>query len=210
MCWDVSVINLKYPGISEVKAELGMDFDSTTIKQLCVQKEGDVNIVCFPSAAALLCFCKEFWIMTIVNKSSLFIDVWSMTLSEVKKNANIENVFSLIWEPTFKECESILDQLYNQTIELAVVDRYFQHYRVKENIVLESDLTALFNGINACHGKKPSSDWLHPAVHRIRIYWKLGCHQKPAQSLMNLLETLKLSEEDFKDVEMFTKEVNHQ
>ena len=193
------------PGLSQLTQELQKDFDNEKINKLCAMKQGKVEIFCFKSAGSLTWFAGGFH--TLSQKQDLFLIEWRKALhTAVGSNPGIalNDIYPQVWQPAFKQCETLLGQLHDQSMKLVDVDKRFKPYQGRN---LEQQLTDLFLGVNARHNKNPDGRWIHIVVCRMYAYWNLCRYRDAANAFLKLKETLKLDKGDFRDVEKLSNEV---
>ena len=111
-----------------------------------------------------------------------------------------------VWDPAFRNCQSLLNELCDRSMKLACVDRYFKRHKAN----LEMQLRNLHAGVNACLGETQDGAWIEGVVCRIRDYWQLCNYRKAATAFLKLKEVLNLQKEDFSDIEKLATEVRSQ
>ena len=116
----------------------------------------------------------------------------------------INDVGTSIWEPAFKKCQQLLEELHSGSMTLSNVDKHFHQYKGEQQR-LEKELKSLFHVVNECCEIDGNSSWIHQAVTRIAEYWGL-C--KAANTFLKLRDSLKLTKGDFVPVERIFNEVN--
>ena len=197
------------PGVADAEVELQKNYRSLNINTLCVREEsGAIRVMCFDKACPLLSFAKFYFVMTSRLISDLFRATWSATLNQARaKNPNlsIAHLHSEVWAPTFEQCQSLLEELYEQTITLGDVDRHFGKYR--ESGELKTQLQLLFHGVNECMHRKEGEKWIQRSVDKIVNYCQLCGYRDAANSFLELRDLLKLTKGDFRDVERISKKV---
>ena len=117
---------------------------------------------------------------------------------------DVQHLHSNVWTPAFQQCQSLLENLYEQTITLGDVDKHFGYDR---NGLL-GQLKLLFHGVNECSKKNLDDKWIEHSVEKILNYRQLCGYRDAANSFLKLKDLLKLSKGDFSDVERISKEVN--
>ncbi len=147
--------------------------------------------------------------MTHVHVSNLFVLSWKKQLSIATKklrNLTLEGIEEHVWQPTLLECQVLLEQLYTQKMDLAVVDAKFSDYNPEE---LTCQLKGLAKGVNTCAKLCDKNDlsWIDERVKRIRVYWDLCGYRETARTFLELRKALNLENGDFTDIEMLAKKV---
>ena len=197
-----------YLGLPELRQELNKDFSGTKINALCKRAEsGEVQLLCFQSAGSLNDFAEDFSTMTQTCASALFHQAWTTALGVAVKTStfNLADVYTSVWQPVFLQCQTMLEQLHNQSMKLVEVDKLFKRYRGSQ---LESQLMSLFEGINTCRKQhKNSGTFIKNAVQRMNEYWDLCKYQEAANMFLELRFALKLKG-DFRNVERLSTEVS--
>ena len=194
-------------GLDGVKQELEIDFSTTMIRTVCTREQsGKIQIRYFQSAEPLNTFAEMFYIMTHTYTSDVFRNVWNSVAAKVTRNSTITiaDVYPNIWQLAFFHCQTLLDQLHDQSMTLVDVDRYFKQY---QGLELESQLMNMFQGINACLRQKHSGAWIKSTARRIHDYWDLHSYQVAANTFLQLRSALHLTG-DFRNVERLSTEVS--
>lgn len=196
-------------GVTEVQRELKTNYDSTSINEACTRAGNKIVMTCLQSTSSLQQFTHLFWTMTETFNSIIFQSIWFETMKNAcHKNPSItiSDVFPHVWEPTFANCQQLLEQLQDRSMSLSDVDKYFHQFKGEG---LERELERLVRGIHTCCKQPKDTTWIHQAVKRIEKYWKLCGQREAAYSLLELRNTLKLTEGDFSVVERISSEVNN-
>ena len=146
--------------------------------------------------------------MTQKYASDLFVTGWKAAMkAAVRSNGGaaltLADIHSKVWEPAFRNCQSLLDKLYNRSMKLSRIDGYFKQHEHD----LETQLASLFAGVNACLGKAKSGAWIGGVVRRIHDYWQLCNYRKAASAFLDLKKALNLQKGDFSDVKKLATEV---
>ena len=194
-------------GLSQLKRELNKDFRQENINKLCVREGTKIRVLCFQSAGSLSAFAEKFYLMSQKYPSDLFTVGWKAALNAAVKNSpnsslTVADIYSQVWFPAFRNCQSLLDELHDHSMKLARVDRSFKRYESD----LEMQLMNLFVGVNACLGERRSGAWIKGVVHCIHDYWHLCSYQKAASAFLDLKDALNLKG-DFRNVETLATEV---
>ena len=201
-------LDSKSEGLAQLKQELHKDLGQEKINTLCVREGHKVRVTCFPSAASLIIFADKFYIMTQKHTSDLFDSEWKAAMNAAIQSSagtalTLADIHSKVWVPAFCSCQSLLQELHDNSMKLAHIDVCFrQHERD-----LKLQLTSLFAGVNACLGESKSEAWIGEAVLRIQDYWRLCNYRNAANAFLDLKEALNLQKGDFSDVEKLATEV---
>lgn len=186
-----------------------MDFRSCKINTLCVCRGSNIEVLRFTTASCLQSFAWMFDVMTKKVNSSIFNGMWCSFMQLActsTPSMSIRDVEGLVWIPTFRDCCNMLQELHGRSMSLANVDKHFKKYR--DQCKLESEIKALFYGVNQCLQKDKIDDsWIHSRVLHIQQYWKLHRYRDAANSFLSLRDSLGLTTGDFTDVERISKEV---
>ena len=186
------------------------NYRSQKINSLCIRNElRGVSVVCFNKAHPLLPFAKSFFVMTYRLNSDVFRSTWKAMLQlALTKNPSLDvnHLQSDVWQPAFQQCQSLLEELYEQTITLGDVDRHFGMYGESG---LTTQLKLLFHGVNECTNRQLGDDLILRSVEKITNYRQLCSYRNAANSFLKLRDLLKLSRGNFRDVERISKEVNN-
>lgn len=147
--------------------------------------------------------------MTQEYNSTIFNSTWSKTMESIcrwKFNVTIRDVGPTIWEPVFKKCQQVLQELHSGSMTLSDVDKHFYQYKGEQQR-LERELKSLFHGVNKCCEMNGDSSWIHQAVTRIAEYWRLCTYREAAHCFLRLRVSLDLTRGDFKLIERIFKGV---
>ena len=141
--------------------------------------------------------------MSQKHLSDLFTVEWTEAIKNITNSSlTVADICSEVWDPAFRNCQSLLDKLHDRSMELACIDWSFrQHERD-----LETQLMNLFAGVNACLGEITSGAWIKGVVRCIYNYWHLCNYRKAASAFLDLKKALNL-QGDFRNVEKLATEV---
>ncbi len=192
-------------GIAELKKELEQDFDCRKIKDLCQVEGKTLKLFCFEEAKPLDSFVDHFGIM-YRRSSILFVQPLNQKMKQVLINpgVTINEIYALVWQPVFEECQKLLDDLATHQITLATVD-----HRLKPHAsTLKRDITNLAVGMHKCLNTPtaPNHSTLRSAMSKIEDYWRICEYRDGAQVFLHLKEVLQLSG-DFALIQMFDSSV---
>ena len=67
-----------------------------------------------------------------------------------------EDIKPKMWDPAFRNCQSLLQELQDCSMKLAHTDGCFKRYKCN----LEVQLMKLFAGVNACLGNEKDGGWI--------------------------------------------------
>ena len=115
----------------------------------------------------------------------------------------LANVCSVVWDPAFDKCLSILQKLRDRSIKLALIDWYFRQDKTSLKMQLEN----LQLGVNACRKENNHEAWIAGVVCSINEYWNLCNYQKAASAFLDLKKVLHL-QGDFSDIEKLSTDVS--
>ena len=195
-------------GLLELKQELKKDFSLEKINQLCVRDGQKIQVICFQSAGSLNTIADKFYLMNQEHASKLFTVGWRAALNAAFRRSagtslTLTDIKCKVWDPAFCNCQSLLNELCDHSMKLALVDRYFKQYKAD----LEMQLRNLHAGVNACLGETQDGAWIEGVVCCIHDYWQLCNYQKPATAFLKLKEALNLQKEDISNIEKLATEV---
>ena len=139
--------------------------------------------------------------------NDLFTKRWKVAMNAAVENSTntpltLANICSEVWDPAFRNCQSLLDKLHDRSMKLACIDRSFRQHGKD----LEMQLGNLFAGVNACLGEKRGGAWIKGVVRCIHDYWHLCNYRKAASAFLDLKQALNL-QGDFRNVEKLATEV---
>ncbi len=128
-----------------------------------------------------------------------------------RADLTIEDIRTVLWDGTFKECSDLLDSLYNRTIKLREVDHYFGDVRQLSTTFdpLKSQLQKLCTGINDCinSDKQYRLSLIDDVVQDICCFWSMFTFTEEARAVIELKTKLLLSD-DFEKVEILVNPVS--
>ena len=194
-------------GLHELKEELKKDFSVEKINTLCARKGQKIIVICFQSAGSLSDFAAKFYLMSQKYPSDLFTVEWREAMFVAVRNSTnssltLADIHSKVWEPAFRNCQSLLQELHDHSMKLARIDVYFKRHQGD----LEMQLRKLFAGVNACLGENKSGAWIKGVVRRIYDYRHLCNYRNAATAFLQLRDNLGLKG-DFRNVEILATEV---
>jgi len=198
-------------GLDDLKAELDANIDDCKLSELCYQKDEIVTLKFYKNAHCLDVFAKQFDIMTNRNRTSLFIRPLEKKLRKLINSSlesesmiKISELFPLVWELTFKDCQQLLFTLADHSIKLAHCDQHLKEFN--EN--LETQLDLLFKGLHECEPLPIEYPTIQASIVQVRNYWKICEYRQGADIFLKLRDVLELEKGDFTDVEKFGTEVS--
>ena len=183
--------------------ELQKDYTSCKINTLCTRRDSSIDVICFAKAATLQSFAWKFDVMTKQFNSSIFDTKWSAIMKK-QARMSISDIEVQVWDPTFKYCLNLLEQLHNLSMTLTDVDRCFATFSEEQ---LVHELTILSAGVAMCLMQQHDDGWIHRSVRQVAEYRKLRNYRDAANSFLKLRDSLNLKKGDFRDVERISKEV---
>lgn len=203
--------NYFFVGLDDLRSEIDSNHKSSPINSLCQCVEKGPVFLSLQSALPLDGITTNFNIMR-TSQSDLFQSI----LGKYMKNAaasvkrkereklTIEDIKTVIWDPTFTECVSLLNSLSDKSILLVNVDFYFKS--IQQN--MEWQLRILNAGIDKCDSSQTPSHtkWIDDAVQHIKDYWSLLTLSKAARVVITLKNKLGLTG-DFKAIETLADQV---
>lgn len=197
-------------GLLQLKQQLERDYRQEKINTLCVREGQTVRVLCFQSAGSLSSVADKFYLMNQKYASDLFIMGWRAAMNAAVKNSagtslTLEDIKPKMWDPAFRNCQSLLQELQDHSMNLARIDGCFKRYESN----LEVQLINLFAGVNACLGNQNDGGWIEGVVHHIKEYWQFCNYQKAATTFLSLKKALNLQKGDFSDVEKLATEVRN-
>ena len=199
---------LQSSGLPKFKQELKKDFSLEKINQLCIRDGQKIQVICFQSLGSLSAIADKFYLMNQEHHSKIFTVEWRSAINAAFRSSPgaslaLTDIKCKVWDPAFRNCQSLLNELCDCSMKLELVDRYFKQHKAN----LEMQLRNLHAGVNACLGKTQGGAWIYEVVCRIHDYWQLGSCQKAATAVLKLKKVLNLQREDFGDIEKLATEV---
>ena len=164
---------------------------------MCQKVNNGFRLHLFRGAVKLQSMLKPFYIMSHEHMSYTFLIIWEEQMRETKAtmpNLTIEEVPTLVWQPTFAQCQQFLEQLQARQVKLNDVDKYFQHQKSTAN--LQRDLELFYAGIAKCKNQKINStntSWIPGLVKALQQYWLLCKARDTAEALVGLKNNLNFT-----------------
>lgn len=132
------------------------------------------------------------------SESVLFQVIWEKqmeTSASIEQNAGVkltvEDIRTVLWGNTFKECKNLLDSLLDRSIKLGEVNRYFGPIDIYK---ISSELEKLVTCVNCCddssHTRNPK--WIDGVVQHVQDFWSLLTLAEEARAVMTLKSKLLL------------------
>ena len=182
--------------------ELGgaQDYASKPISSLCLMSSDGSSIThpCFKSAIPLEPMLANYYFLSEKCQSDIFFTVLSSKLRKARSTVKIADFVTAVWEPVFKECCHLVDNIRSRDIKLKDVDHYFHHIERND---LFHHLSNFCKAVELCHNKEPGSNfWIRDAVEQMKLYWSLRDQATAARTVLDLKESLELKG-DFSIVE---------
>jgi len=148
--------------------------------------------------------------MTQKHPSDLFVTGWKAAMSAAVRSSagvalTLADIHSKVWEPAFRNCQSLLQDLHDRSMKLSRIDVCFKRHEGD----LETQLSSLFAGVNACLGETKNGAWIGGVVRRIKDYWHLCNYREAASTILELKKALNLQKGDFSDVKKLAIEVRN-
>jgi hypothetical protein len=199
------------PGLNEIKAEIDADQHEIPINELWNCVNGRVEYLSLCEAIPLDSISPKFDVLFREFSTTLAHNMWNSHMkaasdvaSQEARGLTIMDIKTSIWEPTFKECLTLLDSLHSRSIKLTDVDRHFLN--IKER---EKEIRCLHDGVTKCLGpqKSMSLEWIKTAVKLMDEYWSLLNLADAAKILLTLKDSLSLSG-DFSLIQAIADEVS--
>ena len=195
-------------GTDKLVQDLHNDFNRCDVNKLCTSVDQQCVVQCFPDAVPLESFMSNFWTMTQVCSSKIFLDLWhdraalvtnrsaSLTLSEVEKE---------LWTPVFSQCVELLAKLKDYSLSLQVVDQLF-----KGQTDIPGNIKQLYRGVEMCQNSRDVKNfkWMKGVIVRMNQFWMLCNFAKTAEAFLQIRDALKLTG-DFELVERIASQVGY-
>ena len=190
-------------GLVTLKEDLAADTRHKTLLNLCKLENGVLKVLCYPAAEPLSLFIDKFDIM-IKKSPVLFLHFLNKRIEKLENcRLALEDIESEIWLPVFKECQTLVKWLSDQSIKLSYIDDHLKSYSKN----LETVVDNLIAGLSECLGEKMDTELVAESQEKIREYWKLCEYQTGAKEFLRLKEVIGLKD-DFEVVRRFSSEVN--
>ena len=185
-------------------AQLDEPFHSISINRLCSRNDdGKVVVICFQAGNDLLKFAEEF---CHISSNALFKDQWSTAVLHASsvQELKLADLYCSVWQPCLKSCHQLVQSLIDLSIKLSDVDKYLKSHKAD----LDKHLNGLFNEVNKTIPVSGGAKYLSEALRKVYHYWNLCQYHEGANILLELKDSLGLTQGDFGEVEMLSEEVN--
>ena len=186
---------------------IGIDFDysSAPIKDLWQCADDVISFLSPESALPLGDIDFKFDIM-ISSESTLFQMIWKKQVESAAasiEKLSLQDIRTVLWEYSFKECNDLLDSLNDRSIMLSEVEKYMRP--VEDNI--RGELEKLSTSLHKCVDSDQENKFnLDGVVQHINDLWSLLILTEEARAVMELKEKLSLHG-DFNTVLTLTNQV---
>ena len=192
-------------GLEELKRNLNSDLSEKPISSICYEKNGQIFVSLFESAAPLFTILDKFTILSLNHRSNTFQKFWNEQIEQCHGNElQIGDVVQCIWKPVFKRCCEHLESLKDRSIKLSIVDELLDQYS-EEN--LQAEVNTLHRGICECNRSTSDSSWITYCVQTMQQYRLLCQHASTAKAFLSLKDALTLTG-DFRIITQLAAQVN--
>ena len=197
--------------MEELRCTLKSDISSEQICRLCTSDDkGNFAFPYLSAAISLAPMVRQFFLLTQKYPNTIFEQIWSNTLKIVSSSGStldLTDIVSVVWNPTFKLCQVLLESLIKQTVQLGEVDKYFHQYS-EDRPRLTETITSYYHGMLACTEGKDRNKvkWIQTVVVSMQKYWSLSRYSDAAATLLQLKDKLHLTG-DFVVVEQLAAKV---
>ncbi len=208
---------LHYIGLDQLLHDINRDWNSSSINSTC-QYDGDKIIFTSPESALPLGNMDVMFAIMLASRSSLFFLIWEQQMKNVaasierkeRADLTIEDIRTVLWDGTFKECSDLLDSLYSRTIKLREVEFYFGKVKLSSTLpdTLKGYLLELCRGVHNCIGSDRLNNltWIDDVVQDICDFLSMFTLTKEARAVIELKTKLSLTD-DFEEVEILANPV---
>ena len=191
-----------------MRQELDRDCGEVNLCDLCTRDPDSHNVIllCFKTAGTLCDFVDSFYTMSRRHGSDFFAAAWQKSMTSALKNSpdlDLSGVYPLVWEPCLEDIKQLLKILSNLSIKLVDIDRDFLHHKDQ----IDTQLLALFKGVNECTDENFNWSLIERAINRIRQYWELCRYREGANIFLEIRDSLGLEHGDFSTVQKLSQEV---
>lgn len=189
-----------YVGVAELYRDLQSvkDVDMLEVSSLhaILVKESFKSLI--PFAEKFSKFCK----------SSLFDRVWKKELNTMlhnKPSPSINDLKTLLWEPTLDSCSDFLGKVTTQKVKLSTVQSAFKNCSEHD---IHKELTEFCNLYHECVGRCDlfAEENVSQAVVKIKEYFVILQHQEVASLFLQVKDILQLKG-DFQDISVIASKV---
>ena len=203
---DLLMLIFDITGLDELRLAIDCDHSFVSMKSLSQSTGKEVTYLLPESAVPLGDIDVKLDIM-LSSKSVLFEHIWEKqknTAAASIERLVIEDIRTVLWENSFKECNCLLDSLIDRSIKLGDVNFYF---RPIENR-MERELQKLCSGVQSCAnpGQVKSTAWIDNLIRHIQDFWSLLTLAEEAKAMMALKSKLLLTD-DFEAVLTLSNQV---
>ena len=113
----------------------------------------------------------NFWTMTQVCNSKIFLDFWHNRAALVVKNRSasltLSEVEKELWTPVFSQCVELLVKLKDNSLSLQVVDQLF-----KGQTDIPGNIKQLYRGVEMCQNGRDVKNfkWMKGVIVRMNQF----------------------------------------
>lgn len=188
-----------------MQQELRKDYGEVNVNELCRRdsRSKEIQVICFQQAGTLHEFVADFDVLSNKYRSDLFISAWKNAVSSAvctRSRIQIDDVYSMIWQPCLQQCTELLTSIANLSIKFADLDVFLKHHHFQ--LSLHTQLLSLFNGVAICSKGEPT-DWkkIETAMERMKQYWRVCHYCNAAEVILQVRDSLGLTMGDFSLIE---------
>ena len=173
-----------------------MNFEDKCIGKLCdTTEDGSCHVHIFSKATELDSYLLPLWVISRKHHSAIFHMLWKCQIEKswTLRSMTLKDVINLIWNPVFKQCTKIVEELFSWTVKLSQVDRIFKQYSLEHGL-LACEIKSLCRAVQECSGKTAADlKWIESRIIKMQHYWELCNYQEAAVTFRKIKDSLQLT-----------------
>ena len=195
VCFKVVYVLLT-TGCDQQRKCMQLNFEDKCISELCdTTEDGSCHVHIFSEAKELDPYLLPLWVFSHKHRSAIFHVLWKCQVekSRTLPSMTLTDVINLIWDPVFKQCNKIVEDLLCWTITLSQVDHIFKQYSLEHGLLV-CEIKSLCQAVQECSGE-PAADleWIESRITKMQHYWELCSYQDTAVAFRKIKDSLQLT-----------------
>ena len=180
-----------------------------SICKLCIIQDRKASLMVFQNSHSVLPILPSFNTCFHLFPNDITSYFWTAILKDLrqkKEGISFDNFESKVWNPFFGSCSGFLVSIREKTIKLREVHNMDKY--VERNHEITEQLHLLFNAIEVCQKRPPSShppSWVVDGVTQMKKYLSLCDQARAAGTVLQLRNKLQLKG-NFSVVESLSQE----
>lgn len=156
-------------------------------------QSGIVTFDCFKLAQPLEPILHDFDRLCYQYRNVFIENIWKARMAKlIDVELTIPDLVEKLWDPIFKECCKLIDDVHSRNIKLTDIDYYFHGLEPK---LIKQDLRKLCLAVDASDARRIPKDcgWIEKTVDLMQQYWSLCNQADAAVTVLELKDRLALT-----------------